>query len=84
MKVSSPFFRPKVAIRSNKQGQWPWFEFHTTLSGLNGNAVKHFCFGRRGVRKMPVSPYAGDITASSRWLSVATPPESIASTIFES
>ncbi len=33
---------------------------------------------------MSVSPYAGGIKAISRWLSEATPPELIASTIFES
>ena len=84
MKVSSTFFRSNEAIHSNSQGLLPWIEFRTTLSGLKGNAVKHFCFGRRGVRKMPVSPYARGIKAISRWLSEATPPELIASTIFES
>ncbi len=51
---------------------------------LSGQRREGFFVGRRGVCKMSVSPYAGGIKAISRWLSEATPPELIASTIFES
>ncbi len=50
----------------------------------SGQRREGFFVGRRGVHKMLVSPYAGGIKAISRWLSGATPPELIASTIFES
>ncbi len=36
MMLPSMFFRPKVAIRSNSQGQRPWIQSPTSFSGLKG------------------------------------------------
>ena len=36
MELPSTFFRPKVANRSNSQGQRPWFRSPASYSGLKG------------------------------------------------
>ena len=46
--------------------------------------MKDFSLGKQKGRKTRVSSHAGGITAISRWLSEATPPELIAPKIFES